>query len=102
MHHTPEGLEKEEEVEEEEGEDGVGRLLRATVEELETALKDSRQLLSSRDKELVDLKRNLDRYKQQAAKEIANKTRLAQALDQSQRHASQLEELMENWRLQVR
>ena len=80
----------------------VGQLLRATVEELESALKDTHRLLASRDEELAQLKQELDRYKQQAAKEIANKTRLAQALDQSQSHASQLEDLLQSWQLQVR
>ena len=87
---------------EEEGEgQGMGQLLRATVEELEGALQDTRQLLAARDKELGQLKHELDRYRTQAAKEIANKTRLAQALDQSQSHAAQLEELLQNWQLQV-
>ena len=84
----------------EEGE-GVGQLLRSTVDELEVALKDSRQLLTARDEELSKLKLELERYKQQAAREIANKTRLAQALDQSQSHVAQLEEMLQNWQLQV-
>lgn len=86
--------------EEEEG-GGVGQLLRATVEELEAALKDTRQLLAARDRELEESKQDLECYKQQAAREIANKTRLAQALDQSQSHVAQLEELLQNWQLQV-
>ncbi len=80
---------------------GVGQLLRNTVDELEVALKDTRQLMAARDEELSKLKLELDRYKQQAAREIANKTRLAQALDQSQSHVAQLEELLQNWQLQV-
>ena len=91
-------LESEEEEEEEEG---VGKLLRTTVDELENALKETRQLLSSRDQELVQLKQELERYKQQAAREIANKTRLAQALDRSQSHVQQLEEILQTWQLQV-
>ena len=79
----------------------MGQLLRTTVDELEAALQDSRQLLATRDSELVRLKQELERYKQQAAREIANKTRLAQALDQSQSHVGQLEELLQNWQLQV-
>lgn len=86
---------------EEEGEEGVDQLLRTTVDELEAALQDSRQLLATRDLELVRLKQELERYKQQAAREIANKTRLAQALDQSQNHVAQLEELLQSWQLQV-
>lgn len=79
----------------------MGQLLRATVGELEAALRDTRQVLASRDEELEHLKLELERYKQQAAREIANKTRLAQALDQSQNHVTQLEELLQNWKLQV-
>lgn len=90
------------EEEEEGAQDGVGRLLRATVEELEVALKDTRHLLAARDEELEQLKQELDRYRQQAAREIANKTRLAQALDHSQTHVAQLEEVLQNWQLQVR
>ena len=99
-----EGEEEEEslQVESEEGEgEGVDQLLRSTVDQLEAALKDTRQLLAARDRELSQLKLELDRYKQQAAREIANKTRLAQALDQSQSHVAQLEELLQNWQLQV-
>lgn len=90
-----------EEEEEEEGGGGVGQLLRTTVDDLEAALQESRQLLATRDLELVQHKQELERYKQQAAREIANKTRLAQALDQSQSHVAQLEELLQNWQLQV-
>ena len=92
---------EESEEEEEEGEEGVSRLLRATVEELESALNDTRQVLSARDEELGELRGQLERYKQQAAREIANKTRLAQALDQSQNHVVQLEELLQSWQLKV-
>lgn len=100
--HAPLGLKEEEEnVVESEGEE-VGKLLRATVEDLESALEDTRQLLATRDHELQNSKQELERYKQQAAREIANKTRLAQALDQSQSHVGQLEELLQNWQLQVR
>lgn len=98
-----EGEEEEESLQvESEGEgEGVDQLLRNTVDELEAALKDTRQLLATRDGELSQLKLELDRYKQQAAREIANKTRLAQALDQSQSHVAQLEEILQNWQLQV-
>ena len=94
-------LESEGEGEAEEEGDGVGQLLRATVEELEGALEDTRQLLASRDTELLQMKSELDRYRQQAAREIANKTRLAQALDQSQSHTSQLEDILQGWQLEV-
>lgn len=58
-------------------------------------------MLADRDEELLRLRSELDRYKQQAAKEIANKTKLAQALDDSQGHARELEELLQTWQLEV-
>ena len=102
--------------------DEVGKLLRTTVTELEAALQvpavqycswyshmneplcsvqDSRKLLAERDEELGKLRSELDRYKQMAAKEIANKTKLAQALDESHGHAKELEELLQSWQLEV-
>lgn len=116
-------------------EDEVGQLLRATVEELESALqvyttvisastvhlnfflssfpfplpsfislllKGSRKMLADRDEELARLHSELDRYKQQVAREIANKTKLAQTLDASHSHASELEELIQKWQLDLR
>jgi len=64
--------------------------------------KESRKLLADRDEELVRLRSELDHYKQQAAREIANKTKLAQALDRNHSHASELEELLQKWQLEVR
>jgi len=96
-----EGGRGEESEEQASGEEGVGQMLRATVEDLEGALKETRQLLAARDDELRGLKRELDRYRQQAAREMANKTRLAQALDQSQSHTSQLEALLQGWQAKV-
>lgn len=52
-----------------------------------------------RDEEIVHLKQELERFKQQAAREVANKTRLAQALDDSHRHAAEVEEAVQEWRL---
>ena len=46
----------------------MGQLLRATVDELEGALKESRQLSAARDQELQHSKQELERYKQQAAR----------------------------------
>ena len=57
--------------------------------------------MAERDEELVRLRNELDRYKQQAAREIANKTKVAQALDESHGHARELEELLQSWQLQV-
>lgn len=63
---------------------------------------DSRKLLSERDKELAKVRGELERYRQQAAREIANKTKLAQSLDESHSYAQQLEELLQQWQLEVR
>ena len=57
--------------------------------------------MSERDEELIRLRNELDRYKQQAAREIANKTKVAQALDESHEHARELEELLQSWQLEV-
>lgn len=45
------------------------------------------------------LKQELNRYKQQVVKEMANKTRLAQSLDDSHKHAVELEESLEEWQI---
>ena len=66
-----------------------------------SVVQESRVLLAERDEELTKLRLELDHYKQQAAKEIANKTKLAQALDESHRHARELEELLQQWQLEV-
>ena len=66
-----------------------------------SVVQESRALLAERDEELTKLRLELDHYKQQAAKEIANKTKLAQALDESHRHARELEELLQQWQLEV-
>lgn len=62
---------------------------------------ESRKILAERDEELVRLRTELDRYRQQAAREIANKTKLAQSLDESHSHAQELEELLQKWQLEV-
>lgn len=50
---------------------------------------------------MVRVRGELERYRQQAAREIANKTKLAQSLDQSHSHAQELEELLQQWQLEV-
>ena len=50
---------------------------------------------------MARLRSELERYKQQATKEIANKTKLAQAMDESYGHARELEELLQTWQLEV-
>ena len=58
--------------------------------------------MATRDKEIVKLKAEVDRYKQQTAKEVANKTRLAQSLDESTRQAIELENALQQWQLSMR
>ncbi len=58
--------------------------------------------MGERDEEMVRVRGELERYRQQAAREIANKTKLAQSLDQSHSHAQELEELLQQWQLEVR
>ncbi|KAL5493227.1 hypothetical protein EMCRGX_G014374 [Ephydatia muelleri] len=82
--------------------DEVGEMLRATVTELEKALQEARHILDDRDTEISRLKAENDRYRQQAAKEIANKTKLAQALDESKRQATELHEILQQWQLDGR
>lgn len=52
---------------EEESDEGdeTGRLLRATVDELQKALEDSRLLLSDRDAEMNKLRSNLEQHRKQ-------------------------------------
>ena len=76
-------------------------ILSSTLHSHHPRSQESRRLLAERDGELLSLRSELERYKQQAAREIANKTRLAQALDESHSHASQLEELLQQWQMEV-
>ena len=64
-------------------------------------VQETRQLLTQRDQELTRLRSDLERYKQQTVREIANKTKLAQALDDSHQHAREMEELMQQWQIEV-
>jgi chromosome segregation ATPase len=84
------------------GDEGVGSLVRHAVSELECALNESRKLLSEREQELSIMRRELDKYKQQAAKEILKKTEISAALDQSRTHALRLESFVERWQQELR
>lgn len=44
----------------------------------------------------------MEHYKKQTAKEVASKTKLAQSLDESTRHATELEDALEKWQLSVK
>ena len=82
--------------------EGVGSLVRHAVSELECALNESRRLLSERGQELNIMRKELDKYKQQAAKEILKKTEISAALDQSRTHTLRLQSLIERWQQELR
>lgn len=84
------------------GDEGVGSLVRHAVTELESALQESRRLLSEREHELTVMRKELDKYRQQVAKEILKKTEISAALDQSRTHALRLESLIERWQQELR
>ena len=65
-------------------------------------MQESRRLLSERDRELAELKTEVETYKMQAAREIANKTKIAKSLDESLSHVREMEELTEQWQLEVK
>lgn len=83
-------------------EDDVNALLRSTVGQLESALQESKELLAKRDHELRMLHEEVDRYKQQVTKEIVSKTKIAQALDDSERQARERDVLLQQWQLDLR
>ena len=58
-------------------------------------------MLAERDEELVRTKVELERYKAQVAREIANKTKIAQSLDESLAHVREMEEITQQWQLEV-
>ena len=80
----------------------VNVLLRSTVGQLEDALHESQDLLAKRDQELRMLREEVEKYKQQLAKEIVSKTKIAQALDESERQARERDILMQQWQLDLR
>ena len=84
------------------GDEEVGSLVRHAVSELESALQESRRLLSERERELTVVRKELDKYRQQVAKEILRKTEISAALDQSRTHALRLESLVERWQQELR
>lgn len=63
---------------------------------------ESHELLAERDKEIAQLKKSVDHYKQQTVKEVASKTKLAQSLDESHRQALELENALQQWQLSLR
>lgn len=65
-------------------------------------VQESRRLLAERDKELAQLKTEVETYKMQAAREIANKTKIAKSLDESLSHMREIEELTQQWQLEVK
>ena len=80
----------------------MNALLRSTVSQLEDALHESQDLLAKRDQELRMLREEVEKYKQQLAKEIVSKTKIAQALDESERQARERDILMQQCQLDLR
>ena len=64
-------------------------------------MQESRKLLAERDEEIAHLKSELERYKVQVAREIANKTKIAKSLDESLAHVRDMEEITQQWQLEV-
>ena len=58
-------------------------------------------MLMDRDEEISRLKTELDLYKTLVVREIANKTKLAQSLDASLSAVREMEELTQEWQLEV-
>lgn len=83
-------------------EEDVNALLRSTVSQLEDALQESQELLAKRDQELRMLREEAEKYKQQVTKEIVSKTKIAQALDESERQARERDILLQQWQLDLR
>ena len=48
------------------------------------------------------LHEEVERYKQQVTKEIVSKTKLAQSLDETEKQARELDELLQQWQLELR
>lgn len=64
-------------------------------------MQESRKLLAERDEELAQIKSELEHYKVQVAREIANKTKIAKSLDESLSHVREMEEITQQWQLEV-
>ena len=82
--------------------DDVTSLLRTTVNQLEDALHESRELLIEKDKELECVHAELEKCRTQVTKEIVNKTKLAQSLNETEQQARELEGVLQEWQLELR
>ena len=65
-------------------------------------VQESRRTLAERDTELSRCRSELEQYKSQVAREIANKTKIAQSLDESLAYVREMEELTQQWQLEVK
>ena len=65
-------------------------------------MQESKELLAKRDQELRMLHEEVNRYKQQLTREIVSKTKIAQALDDSERQARERDVLLQQWQLDLR
>ena len=57
--------------------------------------------MAERDEEIAHLKSELEQYKVQVAREIANKTKIAKSLDESLTQVREMEEITQQWQLEV-
>ena len=82
--------------------DDVTSLLRGTVNQLEDALRESRELLLQKDEELERTHEEVEKCRDQVTKEIVKKTKLAQSLDETEQQARELEGILQEWQLELR
>ena len=82
--------------------DDVTSLLRGTVNQLEDALRESRELLLQKDEELERIHEEVEKCRDQVTKEIVKKTKLAQSLDETEQQARELEGILQEWQLELR
>ena len=82
--------------------DDVTSLLRGTVNQLEDALRESRELLLQKDEELERTHEEVEKCRDQVTKEIVKKTQLAQSLDETEQQARELEGILQEWQLELR
>ena len=72
------------------------------MNQLEDALRESRELLLQKDEELERTHEEVEKCRDQVTKEIVKKTKLAQSLDETEQQARELEGILQEWQLELR